>query len=194
MQRRSTARVSAILDGCAELLEKLDYDELTTSKIAERAGVPIGSLYQYFPDKRAVVRAVALRNMDAFTAEIELIFSGSRAPAEWREAVDAVLDGYLRLLDRVPGFGRVRFGDVIDVLGVVDGEDNNGLVAARLCELFTRDHGGADCPELRLACRVVVEVGNVMVKLAARSPREQRSVVLHSAGEIIRGVLARHLD
>lgn len=182
------------MDGCAELLEKLDYDELTTSKIAERAGVPIGSLYQYFPDKRAVVRALALRNLEAFTAELESIFSGGPAPAEWRQAVDAVLSGFLRLLDQVPGFGRVRFGDVVDLAEVVDGEDNNGLIAARLCELFARGYGAADCADLRLAFRVVVEVADALVKLATRLPHEQRRVVLDSAREIIRGVLANHLD
>src|SRR4051794_40358814 len=63
VQRRSAARVSSILDACATLLDEFDYDELTTSKIAERAGVPIGSLYQYFPDKRAVVQSLTMRNL-----------------------------------------------------------------------------------------------------------------------------------
>src|SRR5215212_2144069 len=76
VQRRSAARVAAILDACAALLDEFDYDELTTSKIAERAGVPIGSLYQYFPDKRAVVQALTMRNLDAFSAEVERIFTG----------------------------------------------------------------------------------------------------------------------
>src|SRR5215211_1110901 len=113
VQRRSAARVSSILDACAALLDEYDYDDLTTSKIAERAGVPIGSLYQYFPDKRAVVQSLTMRNLDAFSAEVERIFSGA-VPSGWREAVDRVLDAYLLMLDEVPGFGRIRFGDVVD--------------------------------------------------------------------------------
>src|SRR5829696_3178029 len=96
VQRRSAARVSSILDACATLLDEFDYDELTTSKIAERACVPIGSLYQYFPDKRAVVQALTMRNLDAFSVEVERIFSDG-APNGWRKAVDLVVDAYLRM-------------------------------------------------------------------------------------------------
>ena len=54
-----------MLDACADLLDEVGYDALSTTRIAERAGVAIGSVYQFFPDKRAVIQAVTRRQRGA---------------------------------------------------------------------------------------------------------------------------------
>lgn len=193
VQRRSAARVSSILDACAGLLDEFDYDELTTSKIAERAGVPIGSLYQYFPDKRAVVQALTMRNLEAFSAEVERIFTGV-PPSAWRPAVDLVLDVYLRMLDEVPGFGRIRFGDVVDTHLLDADEDNDAVIAAKLSQLFARSYRVPHTADLQLAFWMVVEVSDALIKLALRLDGAQRAVALETAREVIRGILGRHMD
>lgn len=193
VQRRSAARVSSILDACAGLLDEFDYDELTTSKIAERARVPIGSLYQYFPDKRAVVQALTMRNLDAFSAEVEQVFTGA-APSAWREAVDRVLDVYLRMLDDVPGFGRIRFGDVVDTHLLDADEDNDAVIAAKLSQLFAKSYRVPNSEDLQLAFWMVVEVSDALIKLALRLDGAQRAVALETVREVIRNILGRHLD
>ncbi|WP_052628890.1 TetR/AcrR family transcriptional regulator [Rhodopseudomonas palustris] len=60
-QARSRATVEVILDATALLLVDEGFEQTTTNRIAERAGVSIGSLYQYFPNREAVVGAVAQR-------------------------------------------------------------------------------------------------------------------------------------
>jgi AcrR family transcriptional regulator len=55
LQRRAQATVDAILDAAAHILVRDGYDALSTNRVAERAGVSIGSLYQYFPNKEALV-------------------------------------------------------------------------------------------------------------------------------------------
>lgn len=60
-QARSLATVEVILDATALLLVNEGYEQATTNRIAERAGVSIGSLYQYFPNREAVVAALAHR-------------------------------------------------------------------------------------------------------------------------------------
>lgn len=57
-QARSLATVGVILDATALVLIAEGYDQTTTNRIAERAGVSIGSLYQYFPNREAVVGAL----------------------------------------------------------------------------------------------------------------------------------------
>jgi AcrR family transcriptional regulator len=183
----------AILDACAVLLDDYDYDELTTSKIAERAGVPIGSLYQYFPDKRAVVQALTLRNLEAFSGEVEGIFGGDGVPTEWRQAVDQVVAGYLRMLEEVPGFGRIRFGDVVDTHLLDPDADNNAVIADKLAELFAKHYKVPHNPELRLAFRIVTEASDALIKLAMRLP-EQRDAVLATMISMIREILGQHLD
>lgn len=60
-QGRSRATVDAILDACAEGLTSRGYEALTTNAISERAGVSIGTLYEYFPNREAIAAALAGR-------------------------------------------------------------------------------------------------------------------------------------
>jgi AcrR family transcriptional regulator len=76
--KRSRATVDAILEAFAGLQAQLGYDEVTTTRVADRAGVSVGALYQYFPNKEAIAVAlfeetssrVALRVRDAILEDI----------------------------------------------------------------------------------------------------------------------------
>src|SRR4029453_18964712 len=63
-QARSQATFDALVDACTGLLPRLRYAGTTTNHIAERAGVSIASLYEYFPGKDAIVAQVAERLVD----------------------------------------------------------------------------------------------------------------------------------
>ena len=63
MQARSRATFEAIVEAAAQILERRGADALTTNRVAERAGVSIGTLYQYFSDKRALLLAAARRDL-----------------------------------------------------------------------------------------------------------------------------------
>lgn len=61
-QERSRAMVEALLDATARVLVREGYDRASTNRIAARAGVSVGSLYQYFPNKEALVAALVARH------------------------------------------------------------------------------------------------------------------------------------
>lgn len=61
-QERSRATVDALIEATARILVKEGFDKASTNRIAEKAGVSIGSLYQYFPSKEALVAAVIDRH------------------------------------------------------------------------------------------------------------------------------------
>ena len=63
-QARARATVDSILEAAVQVLERSGVDALNTNSVAERAGVSIGTLYQYFPDKDAILVAVARREME----------------------------------------------------------------------------------------------------------------------------------
>lgn len=63
-QARSIATVEAIIEAGAHVLSELGWAGFSTNKVAEAAGVSIGSLYQYFPDKLALVEAIRRRHFD----------------------------------------------------------------------------------------------------------------------------------
>jgi AcrR family transcriptional regulator len=79
-QARSLATVEVILDAAALLLVDEGYEQTTTNRIAERAGVSIGSLYQYFPNREAVVAAVAHRLKAGIGRPFRLAMSAKREP------------------------------------------------------------------------------------------------------------------
>jgi AcrR family transcriptional regulator len=63
-QSRSRATWEAIVEAAVQILERRGPDALTTNHIAERAGVSVGSVYQYFPDKHAILAAAARRELE----------------------------------------------------------------------------------------------------------------------------------
>ena len=67
-QERSRLTVDALLEATARVLMKEGYDRASTNKIAAVAGVSIGSLYQYFPNKQALLAALHARHLDEMTA------------------------------------------------------------------------------------------------------------------------------
>jgi len=64
-QARAQATVDSILEAAAQVLQRAGHDGFNTNAVAQRAGVSIGTLYQYFPGKDAILVAVARREMAA---------------------------------------------------------------------------------------------------------------------------------
>lgn len=71
-QARAKATVEALLDTAARLLASEGYAAVTTNRVAELAGVSIGSLYEYFPNKEALVAAALARALREIVAEVTL--------------------------------------------------------------------------------------------------------------------------
>jgi AcrR family transcriptional regulator len=70
-QRRARQTVDAVLDSVVRILKREGVDAVTTNRIAEVAGVSIGSVYQYFPDKRAIFVALHQRHVDQIDRIVE---------------------------------------------------------------------------------------------------------------------------
>ena len=144
VQQRSARRVERMLDASAELLDEIGYEGLTTTLIAKRAGVAVGSLYQFFPDKRAVVQALTQRNLERFIAAVNERL-GTLDPHHWWDVVDSLLDIYLTMHRQVPGFSTVHFGDVVDLQLLDDGcQLRQNLV----CLLVVLELGGDEFSEV----------------------------------------------
>jgi len=73
VQARSTASVDAILQATIQVLLKVGKDKLTTTLVAHRAGVSVGTLYQYFPNKSALLKSALTRHLDEVTGRVEAI-------------------------------------------------------------------------------------------------------------------------
>lgn len=78
-QRRSQETVEVILQATAQVLAEQGYAKASTNRIAKRAGVSVGSLYQYFPNKDALFQALIERHVSAQNASFSELFSVSLA-------------------------------------------------------------------------------------------------------------------
>ncbi|HEX7662230.1 MAG TPA: TetR/AcrR family transcriptional regulator [Pseudonocardiaceae bacterium] len=191
VQQRSAARVERMLAACASLIEEVGYDGVTTTLIAERADVAVGSLYQFFPDKRAVVQALTMRNLDSY---MDLIGERlARVPLnDWWDAVDVVFDGYVEMFREVAGFAQIRFGDVVDLRLIDNQRDNTTVIVERLVSVLTQRFDLR--VDLRLPVTVALEIADGILDLAFRRKLFPEDVVIGEAKKAVRGYLSGHLD
>ncbi len=73
VQARSAVTVDAILEATIQVLLSVGKERLTTTRVALRAGVSVGTLYQYFPNKRALLQAALKRHLDEVTNAVERV-------------------------------------------------------------------------------------------------------------------------
>jgi AcrR family transcriptional regulator len=96
-QARATETVAAILEGAAQVLEAGGLAAFTTNAVAERAGVSIGTLYQYFADKNALLLALAHQEMEVALAEVGRALRGESDPSmegRVRAMVRAIINAF----------------------------------------------------------------------------------------------------
>ncbi|MEN3534561.1 TetR family transcriptional regulator [Microbispora sp. ZYX-F-249] len=201
-QRRSQERVERMLDECALLLDEVGYAALTTKEVARRAEVPIGTFYQFFTDKQSLVRALALRNLEAYLDRIA--FRLTAAPlTDWTDAVDLVVDEFVRMKRTTPGFGVVDFGEVLAAPGgpalpgtqrmLDEALENNVVVADRLRSLVVESLGVAPGADLSRAFVVAVEAADAVLKLAFRAHPEGDPDLIAECKRLVRRYLSDHL-
>ncbi|NUP23214.1 MAG: TetR/AcrR family transcriptional regulator [Streptomyces sp.] len=190
VQRRSAERLTRILDACADLLDEVGYDDLSTRAVAQRAGVPIGSVYRFFGNKRQMADALAQRNLERYTARVTERLKET-GDGGWRSAMDAVLDEYLAMKRTAPGFSLVDFGNQIPVGN--RGEPNH-RVADRLTELLSGYLDREPDDDLRRTFLISVETADTLVHLAFRMAPEGDERIIEEARELLRAYLARVLD
>ena len=192
VQGRSVARVQRMLDACADIVDEVGYEGLTTTLLAERAEVAIGSVYQFFPDKRAIVQALTLRNMEAYLLRLAARFETGTFD-HWWDGVDAGIDEYIDMHRSVPGFRTLHFGDVVDVHLLDEDRDNNAVIAEQLARLLMEQFQVEDSPRLRFTLEIAVEASDALIKLAFRRNPEGDEAVIVEAKALIREYLHRHV-
>jgi AcrR family transcriptional regulator len=102
VQARSQATVVAVLEATIQVLLHGGLDGLTTTKVAARAGVSVGTLYQYFPDKQCLILTVFERHVDAVASLVEEAcrrHHGSSVQAMMSAICGAFIDAKVRRRD-----------------------------------------------------------------------------------------------
>jgi AcrR family transcriptional regulator len=200
MQRRSAERYERILNVCAELLDEVGFAGLTTTAVARRAEVPIGTVYQFFADKSALVHALAARNLQNYLDRLVRRF-GRLPPASVEDVVDIAVDEFVDMRRTLPGFGVLDFGagskwseaDPRDLYLLDESVENNAAVARRLRSL-TPFLASSDAGEeqVELALRVTMEAADAVLQLAFRSDPNGDAELIAECKKLLVAYLGRY--
>src|SRR4051794_34029299 len=105
-QQRSKVTVSAILDGTIRVLEQEGADAATTSRVAEVAGVSVGTLYQYFANRDAILNALQDRELERASQLMSGLLGKSERASE-QDIARAVVEALLKSYRAAPALHRV---------------------------------------------------------------------------------------
>lgn len=192
VQARSVATVGVLLDATARVLAREGYDRASTNRIAEAAGVSVGSLYQYFRSKESLVGALIDRHHEAMNAVFlrQVAAAGALPVREAaRAVVGAMVDAHLVdprlhriLVEQVPRIGKL--GQLLEDLDTVAATAVRAYLASRPGELRVTD--------LDTATFVVVHAVEALVHRAILAPRRiERDVLVDAIVDLVSRYLAR---
>jgi AcrR family transcriptional regulator len=152
-QARSRATIAAILQAAAHILGERGWEGLTTNEVAEVAGVSIGSLYQYFPHKLALVEAVRQRHFDDVLAVLRAAADRELPRAQ---RIEALVDGMIGVHSRYPSAHRVLLEETPRSREAGHLHDRFAARLHQRYEAIVRVNAGSvSAARLRLAARVL---------------------------------------
>ena len=131
VQARSAATVEAIFDATIQVLRTRSARHLTTTRVAERAGVSVGTMYQYFPHKEALLHAVIDRYLGEVAAAVEEACEDSLG-RPLASASDALVSAYILAKTRDVEVSRALYAasSELEVTGLVENAFERFQVAA----------------------------------------------------------------
>ena len=189
-QERSRRRVEGILDAAATLVVERGVDALTTRDIADAAGAPVASLYQYFADKEAVLLALAARDMEEMDAQV-LEDLGRLEVLSVSSVVRTTMRAFVAVYHRRRAFVEIYLRGRTNAAVHQFGREHNARVAESLYA-FAADAGLAG-PELTPAMALLaVEVGDRVFQLAFEHDDDGDPVLIEEGITMVTAYLERY--
>lgn len=180
-QERSRLRVGRILDAAESLLVARGYDALTIRQIALDAGVATGTIYQFFPDKSAIVDVLAERYLAMFAGAMEALEEKDPVGSP-DELVEVLVGTFVELYRRHPGYRALWLGRHLSPAVLDADARNNEELAAGIWRLLL-GHGfaGPDDRDLEVGCRVAVTAADALLQAAFRAdPDGDAELISHT--------------
>lgn len=191
-QARAAERLGRILVAAERSFADLGYDATTMEEVARASGSSIGSVYRFFPDKRALFTAVARRYEEAARAHFTGLIAGASPDMTVDELVDLALDGIWAFNEASPGLRAVWINgqwsnELLDLAGAMN-EESASMIAA----LFGVRAPGLTPARRQVVARFIVDLVSCLLFVAARNPRSAPSVIAETK-TAVKAYLARVL-
>jgi AcrR family transcriptional regulator len=190
MQARGQATFERILDATAEVLEKVGIESLTTNLIARTAKVNVATLYQYFPNKQAVLLALYKRQNGARVEMGVRLLDGLSQSSDWRGRVTKAISAAAEARRSQSASATLRLAmrsspDLVEH----DRDQLDQLAGAVAKEL---SGSGVREDKARLVARCAVEATTALLDLGSTEAADGR--VVDQASAMVTAYLAPYLD
>jgi AcrR family transcriptional regulator len=188
-QARSRERVERILSSAAKIVAKHGFDALNMADLARAARVPIGTLYQFFTGKDAIVQALAEQYTEGVFSVLDEVTNRLRDSHPWQRILDDVLAAYAQYYRDTPGLRELWVGARVDPRFVRhDHMHNNPRVARLLAGMMaTRANASLAPTQLELMLLCAWEAGQALLEQAFRMhPNGDQSLMLETREMLIR--------
>lgn len=189
IQKRSRERVERILSVAVEQIAEKGSDAIKMSEIAKLAGISIGSLYQYFPDKSAIIRTLA----EQYNEDCRHCVADGLAAVQTIDALcaafDQLIDEYYALFLAEPVIRDVRMATLVDkALQDIELEDTryNGRV---LAQAMLRARPDADPTEVESTAFYIMHMGEATLRLAITVEAEEGRRLVETYKHMVRAAL-----
>ncbi|MEP7455177.1 TetR/AcrR family transcriptional regulator [Phyllobacterium sp. SB3] len=177
-QRRSRERVERILGCASELIEKAGSDSMRMSDVAEMAGISIGSLYQYFPDKAAIIRTLAERYNVAGQECIADGLGGVQDSEGLIKAFGELIDIYYAMFLAEPVMRDIWSGTQADkALRDIDISDSR-INGAALANAREKSGSRLNRQELESSSFLIMQLGEATMRLAISVERGEGAALV----------------
>lgn len=189
-QSRSRDRVVRILDAAASLVCEDGVEALSTRSIAERAEIPVASLYQYFADKDEILLALVERDIDEMDAQVAADVA-ELTVLSVRNVVSATMDAFVKIYLQRPAFVMIWLRGRTNQAVKEFVREHNQQVAADL--LTTCMNAGlVETGTNALVAEIAIEMGDRCFQLAFESSMTGEPRILAEAKELVTTYLERH--
>ncbi|HWG25839.1 TetR/AcrR family transcriptional regulator [Actinospica sp.] len=188
-QARSRARVAQILAAADGILSREGFEALTVRRIAQEAAVPVGSIYQFFPDKAAVVDALAHGYIGEFDAAIAHLVEGAEDPVDgraWADPVGRLVDEFANLYRSRPGYVALWSGRHLSPELARADDTNNLAIAAGVRRILVARGILHDGPDLERNAQVAVRVADSLLQFAFAGAADGDELVLQELKTLLR--------
>lgn len=171
-QNRSKARVDSVLEAAKGLIREHGSSNLKMKEIAQRAGVTIGSIYQYFPNKEAIVEALARDYMSQLVPQISKAVATIDSVEQAKTVIETIMDEYYTVYKKEPVLQDIWIAIAADK-NLNDLDINNSRVIGEVIMEAIQEYFPVDMQEdLRRTCFLFIHLTGPAVRAALSDPAQ----------------------
>ncbi len=187
-QKRSRETFERILEAASELIHERGSDALKLTEVAVKADVPIGSVYRYFPNKRAILAKLAKEYFKQFNEDLSTSAMDATHLVSLEQSMRRMTWRLFRRFQNEPVLRDVLSGCEadrdIEEINLADSRESGDRLYKRFVEL-----GGEPSPTKRIECFMMCHLSGSAFRMALAIPPEESDLLVERFNEMVLGQL-----